>query len=139
MQGAKSMIYSHVKPKYIDKSLSESTNIQQGTNVNDIELTLMALSSIIEKRIEAGKKGVKLGGENKASYKKLRKMLYALNDYFSYKGCFSFGICATCENFKNSGTSNGTFGYCKNNPDRFRHAFDTCEEYKGNGGFGLNE
>lgn len=136
------MIYKHVKPKYIDKSLSESTNIKQGTNVNEIELTLMALSSIIEKRIEAGKKGIKLSNkiaseEYKISYKKLRKMIYALNDYFSYKGCMSYGICATCENFKNSGTSNGTFGYCKNTSDKFRHAFDTCEEYKGFGGFGL--
>ena len=137
-------MYKHVKPKYIDKSLSESINVKQGTNINEVELSLMALSVIIEKRIEAGKKGVRLLSnkitpteEYKISYKKLRKMIYALNDYFSYKGCFSFGICATCENFRNSGTSNGTFGYCRNTQEKFRHAFDTCEEYTGKGGFGL--
>ena len=130
------MIYKHIKPKYKNGTI-QPTNFKQGTNVNEVEITLLALQTLVDKKIEAGKKGIKLDDAHKISYKKLKKMIYALNEFFAYKGCMSFGICASCENFKNSGTSSGVFGYCKNTQEKFRHAFDTCEEYTGEGGFGL--
>lgn len=130
------MIYKHKKPKYRARSIS-SLNLSQGTNMNEVELTLLALAHVINKKIESGKKGVKVNEDNKISYRRLEKMLYALYEFFAYKGCMSIGICSTCSNFKNSGSESGVFGYCKNSQDKFKHAFDTCEDYKGDGGFGI--
>ena len=114
-----------------------SINLEKGLKINDLEQFILATISLIERQERLGKKGVLLGkgtiGECKFSYKKMKKILFALEGCWGMKGCFSFGMCGDCKHFNNSGHIPNYFGTCNG---KKVCAFDSCENYNGAGGYG---
>lgn len=94
--------------------------------MNDLELFFFAVQSIIQERIKDGKKGIKVNQGTKISYHKLQGILFDLNCYFGLKGCFTFGICGTCNKFNNSKYSDGKIGDCKS---QRKFWCDSCDQY----------
>ena len=76
--------------------------------------------------IKEGKKGIKVNQGTKISYHKLQGILFDLNCYFGLKGCFTFGICGTCNKFNNSKYSDGKIGDCKS---QRKFWCDSCDQY----------
>lgn len=132
------MPYYHKRPKLKPIKIT-SVNGTKGNELNDLEAALLCFQKLIEGKVKEGKKGIVLfkdtDSEYKMSYKKLQSLLWELNTLFGMKGAFSFGICETCSRFENSCSDNGAFGKCKGAD---KHMFDSCEEHKGDGGFGKN-
>lgn len=132
------MGYRHIKAK--PKSVKiQSINASKGKELNDLEATLLCFQKMIESKVKEGKKGIVLfkdtDSEYRMSYKKLQAMLWELDKIFAMRGAFSFGICMDCDNFQNSCSTDGCYGYCKGSE---KTAFDSCNEYNGSkGGFGL--
>ena len=113
----------------------KSINMEKGIELSELELFFLAVQNLIEEKESKGKKGKKFKNGQKISYKKVQAILYELKSYFGLKGCFSFGICGTCNRFENSISSNGMYGECKGQE---KHAFDSCNEHgEQGGGFGL--
>lgn len=130
------MAYKHIKPKPQAIKI-QSINAKQGEPLNDLEATLLCFQKLIKEKVKDGKKGIVLykgeSSEYKMSYEKLQAMLFQLNSLFSMQGCFSFGICANCNNFQNSQMSSGCFGVCGG---KDVHMFNSCDSHNGTGGFG---
>lgn len=126
------MVHKSVKfsPTKID-----SLNIENGTEVSDLELFFLVVQDLLQDKIESGKKGKKLKSGHKLSYEKAQGILFNLNSYFAIQGCFSFGICQTCEKFGNGISSTGMIGMCNGQEKNW---CDTCSNHsKKGGGFGL--
>ncbi len=121
--------------------MQKSINLDKGLTVSDLEATFMILYEMLDKRMEENPKaGMKLesnDNEIKMRYKDVKKTLKQIEKSFAYKGCFSFGICKTCDNFDSKMFSGKkSFGYCG---DTMKHAFDTCSKHsESGGGFGLD-
>ena len=115
----------------------ESINADKGNNINDLEAFIHLVQSLIRNKQKDGKKGIVLfkgtPSETKMSYKKAQGVLCALEAQYGMYGCFSFGICADCDEFNSDAFSGKNFGKCKG---KMVHAFDGCESHS-NGGFGL--
>lgn len=132
-------MYRHIQAKPQPIKV-QSINSRRGNKPNDLEAALLAFQKLIEDKVKSGKKGIILNKETdseyKMSYKKLQGLLWEMHSFFGMRGAFSFGICANCENFGNSCSADGTFGKCNGND---RVMFDSCENHKGESGFGKRD
>lgn len=114
-------------------------NLDKGLTVNDLYMTIYlaerALKKVLEENPKAGvvvAKGKK--NERKMRYSEALKNIDIIRDYFGYKGCSSFGVCASCTKWDTRGSSNN-FGKCSG---KMTHAFDSCPKHsKEGGGYGL--
>lgn len=116
-------------------SLNETT----GKTISEFEAFLILAEKLINEKIEAGGKGLILAkgkpNEVKLSYKKALKILKSMDKCFAYKGCKSYGVCMTCNNFDTTKFQDKEFGYCGSD---MKHKYDTCPNHsKLGGGFGL--
>lgn len=101
---------------------------------SSLELLFLVNQKLIQEKIKNGKKGIKFGSE-RISYEDCMKELYKLHSVLGLKGCFSFGICETCNNFQ--GFSEEISGKCRRY-NKTVYFLDSCEEHsKSGGGFGL--
>lgn len=123
--------------------MQKSINLDKGLSVSELESMFLVLYEVLDKRLEENpKSGMKVksknGNEIKMRYADVKQILKDVENSFTYKGCFSFGICKTCSSFKShmfAGRKN--YGYCG---DNMKHAFDTCSSHSiTGGGFGLDE
>lgn len=123
--------------------MQKSINLEKGLTISELEAMFLILNEMLDRRMEENPKaGMKIkdknGREVKMKYKDAKRVLNEVRNSFAYKGCFSFGICKTCSNFRShmfAGRKN--YGYCG---DNMKHAFDTCSKHSlDGGGFGLEE
>ena len=117
-----------------------SLNLNQRKHVSDLEKFFLVVDRMISSKIEENpKSGIVLNKgtdkELKVRYSTLKEVLECLHDSFAVRGCFSFGICETCDKFDNRGSTTKRFGKCNG---KSVHCYDTCEHHsKDKGGFGL--
>ena len=112
-----------------------SLNIDNNLDVSNLEALFLVTQDLLQDKIDQGKKGRRLRNGQKFRYDELQGVLRLLHSYFALKGCFSFGVCETCEKFGNGISSTGTLGMCKGQEKNW---CDTCNEHsREGGGFGL--
>ena len=119
----------------------KSLNVDKGTTINELELTLTALEKLVKEKLQSNPNSgfiMAKGQLNEARirYDKVLKNLLALKDLHGVEGAFSYGICENCTRFNDKGFSNN-FGACSLTRST-RHKFQTCMEHsKKNGGYGI--
>lgn len=116
-----------------------SLNEKAGTTISELEATLILVEKLIQQKIDEGSKGLIIAkgqpNQVKLSYKKALKVIKSIDKCFVYKGCNSYGICATCTKFNTYKFQDKEFGYCGS---EMKHKYDTCPNHsKSGGGFGL--
>lgn len=120
--------------------VGNSINLKNAIEVSELESFFLVIDKLLDKKLEENlKSGIVLNkgeqNELRVRYRNTQKTLKELSSYFGLKGCFSFGICGTCDSFNNSGYSCGHLGKCNG---KEVHIYDTCNEHSTNGGgFGL--
>lgn len=117
----------------------QSLNERSGTTINELEATLILARKLIQDKIDSGAKGLILAkgkpNEMKLTYKQALKVITSVEKCFGYKGCDSYGICATCTKFDTTKFQDKEFGYCNGD---MKHKYDTCQNHsRSGGGFGL--
>lgn len=119
--------------------MKRSLNEEAGTTISELEATLIMVKKLLKREIEAGHKGLIIAkgkpNEVKLTYKRALKAVESIENCFEYKGCRSYGVCATCEKFDTAKFQDNEFGYCGS---EMKHKYDTCPNHsKSGGGFGL--
>ena len=128
-------MYTHRQIDFKGQPAISSLNIDNGLDVSNLEALLLVTQDLLQDKIDQGKKGRRLKNGQKFRYDELQGVLRLLHSYFALKGCFSFGVCETCEKFGNGISSAGTLGMCKGQEKNW---CDTCNEHsREGGGFGL--
>ena len=128
-------MYTHRQIDFKGQPAISSLNIDNGLDVSNLEALLLVTQDLLQDKIDQGKKGRRLRNGQKFRYDELQGVLRLLHSYFALKGCFSFGVCETCEKFGNGISSTGTLGMCKGQEKNW---CDTCNEHsREGGGFGL--
>ena len=128
-------MYTHRQIDIKGQPAISSLNIDNGLDVSNLEALLLVTQDLLQDKIDQGKKGRRLRNGQKFRYDELQGVLRLLHSYFALKGCFSFGVCETCEKFGNGISSTGTLGMCKGQEKNW---CDTCNEHsRKGGGFGL--
>lgn len=111
----------HVPVKF--EPSPQITDFIDNEELDDLEIFILAVQSLINIQKKTGKKGIKIKGI-KLTYDRLQGMLNAFKMYFSQKGCFTNGICASCKHFQNSKSTTGAIGTCSGSGEKYW--LDTC-------------
>lgn len=128
-------MYTHRQIDFKSQPAISSLNINNNLDVSNLEALFLVTQDLLQDKIDQGKKGRRLRNGQKFRYDELQGVLRLLHSYFALKGCFSFGVCETCEKFGNGISSTGTLGMCKGQEKNW---CDTCNEHsREGGGFGL--
>lgn len=128
-------MYTHRQIDFKGQPAISSLNIDNNLDVSNLEALFVVTQDLLQDKIDQGKKGRRLRNGQKFRYDELQGVLRALHSYFALQGCFSFGVCETCEKFGNGISSTGTLGMCKGQEKNW---CDTCNEHsREGGGFGL--
>lgn len=128
-------MYTHRQIDFKGQPAISSLNIDNNLDVSNLEALFVVTQDLLQDKIDQGRKGRRLKNGQKFRYDELQGVLRLLHSYFALKGCFSFGVCETCEKFGNGISSTGTLGMCKGQEKNW---CDTCNEHsREGGGFGL--
>ena len=97
---------------------------------NELRALLIVCGSAIKKQLEQKPLGGVRTEYGKISYETALEGISKLQDYFGIKGCFSIGICLTCDNFTTKGNTSiyDCFGRCSLKPNTV-HVYESCNQH----------
>lgn len=119
----------------------KSLNGKKGTTINELEAMLLTMRKLVKDKLKDNPKaGLILckgePGETRIRYRELLGVIDSLETRFGLEGCFSFGICKTCDRYSPGLIGSEHSGQC---PLKGAvHEYSSCDKHsKSGGGFGL--
>ena len=119
----------------------EHLNVDKNKTISDYEAFFILVEKLIKEKTEQGAKGIVIAkgqpNEKKFTYTHAALVLRTLENAAAIQGCFSMGVCYTCQKFDTRSYSECSMGICS--LDRKEHfCYDTCDKHsKAGGGFGV--